>query len=166
MADKETEKGRRILVADDDEGISRLLTRILQRAGYTVVTAVDGAQAVSQAQQESPDLVLLDILMPGGGGLLALARLKMSAKTDRIPVIVLTGAASAEEEARALATGAIRSCGSRLTPPPCWMRSGRQSARNNFRFWTRDGLRAFSPQSPSNADGLRRVIRSGPGRPR
>jgi len=107
MVDKETEKGRRILVADDDEG-SRLLTRILQRAGYTVVTAVDGAQAVSQAQQESPDLVLLDILMPGGGGLLALARLKMSAKTDIIPVIVLTGAASADEEARALATGAIR----------------------------------------------------------
>ncbi len=108
MVSKEKEKGRRILVADDEEGISRLLTRILQGAGYTVLTAMDGSQTVLQAHQETPDLILLDILMPAGGGLMALARLKMSAKTDTIPVIVLTGAASPDEEARALATGAIR----------------------------------------------------------
>ena len=100
--------GRRILVVDDDKDVVVFLSRLFQRAGYTVLTAQDASQAVTQAHQEKPDLILTDVTMPGGGGFSVLDRLNMSGTSAAIPIIVLTGADDPEVEARALAGGAIR----------------------------------------------------------
>jgi len=107
-------KGRRILVVDDDEDVVRFLTRLLQRAGYTVLTAADPLQAVMQADREAPDLILTDITMPAGGGFSFLERLTTSTKTRAIPIIVLTGADDPGIEDRALAAG-----GTRVLHKPC-----------------------------------------------
>lgn len=98
-------KGRRILVVDDDPDVLLFLTRLLQRTGYTVLTALDAAQAVTQAHQQAPDLIVTDMTMPAGGGLSMLARLTTSTKAGPIPIIVLTGSDDPELEARAQAAG-------------------------------------------------------------
>ncbi len=101
-------KGQRILVVEDDQDTLLLLTSLLQAAGYTVLTALDPSQALMQAQREKPALILTDILMPAGGGLSVLKRLKMSTKTGTIPIIVLTALGDPQIEAEALAAGALR----------------------------------------------------------
>ena len=98
----------RILVVDDDKDVVVFLSRLLQRAGYTVLTAQDPSQAVMHAHQAWPDLILTDLTMPGGGGLSVHDRLTMSGTSAAIPILVLTGNDDAEVEARALAAGAIR----------------------------------------------------------
>jgi len=98
----------RILVVDDDNDVIVFLSRLLQRAGYSVLKARNATQAVTQAERESPDLILTDISMPGGGGLTVLERLTMSMKTSATPIIVLTGNDDPDLEARALATGVTR----------------------------------------------------------
>lgn len=97
--------GRRILVVDDDKDLLQFLARLLQRAGYTVVTAQDASEATTRANRESPDLILTDITMPAGGGFSVLERLTMSTKTNAVPIIVLTGTDDPQIEARALAAG-------------------------------------------------------------
>jgi CheY-like chemotaxis protein len=100
--------GRRILVVDDDRDLLVFLTRLLQRAGYAVITAQDAAQAVMQARRDPPDLILTDITMPAGGGLNVLDRLMTATRTGAIPVIVLTGNDDPQVEVRALAAGVTR----------------------------------------------------------
>lgn len=100
--------GHRILVVDDDKDMILLLTRLLQKAGHTVLTALDASQAVMQAHREKPALILLDIQMPAGGGLTVIDRLKMSTKTNTIPIVVLSASQDPEVEARALAAGVTR----------------------------------------------------------
>ncbi|MFC2171990.1 PleD family two-component system response regulator [Acidobacteriota bacterium] len=83
-------KSRRILVIDDDRNIAELLKVNLDHAGYDVVVAFDGMQAVTTAQKEKPDLILLDIMLPAGSGFTVLRRLRMSSKTAMIPVIAMS----------------------------------------------------------------------------
>lgn len=90
------------------------LTRLLERAGYTVVTASDATQAVTQVHREAPDLVLTDITMPSGGGFTVLDQIAGSKEAGTVPIIVLTGTDDPELEARALAAGVIR-----VLPKPC-----------------------------------------------
>lgn len=97
---------RRVLVVDDDEDMIRLLTRVLETAGYIVVTAYDAAEAVIQAQRERLDLIVLDIVMPEGGGFGVLQQLTTSPETRTIPTIVLTGSDEPAVEAWARAAGA------------------------------------------------------------
>jgi CheY-like chemotaxis protein len=106
--------GKRILVVDDDRQMVLLLTRILQGAGYSVLSALDAAQGVMQAHRQQPDLVVLDLVMPAGGGLTVLDRLRASMKTTAIPIIVLTASDLHEAKARATAAGAV--C---VLPKPC-----------------------------------------------
>jgi DNA-binding response OmpR family regulator len=95
---------KKILVVDDERDIVKALMIRLQRAGYEVVTAFDGAQGVFMAHKEKPDLIILDIRMPAGNGFSVAQRLKRSTHTFTIPVIFLTGSpeTNAEEKARAL----------------------------------------------------------------
>jgi CheY-like chemotaxis protein len=92
--------GRRVLVVDDDRLTLTWASRTLQKAGYTVVSALDAQQAVMQAHREAPEVIVTDLAMPAGGGLSAVERLQLSARTSSIPVIVLTGSADAAMEAR------------------------------------------------------------------
>jgi CheY-like chemotaxis protein len=92
--------GRRVLVVDDDRLTLTWASRTLQKAGYTVVSALDAQQAVMQAHREAPEVIVTDLAMPAGGGLPAVERLQLSARTSSIPVIVLTGSADAAMAAR------------------------------------------------------------------
>jgi DNA-binding response OmpR family regulator len=81
----------RILVADDEQEIRNLLDHFLKGQGYEVVLASDGNQALKLAAEENPQVIILDIKMPGLDGLEVCKRLKEKDQTKFIPVIVITG---------------------------------------------------------------------------
>jgi CheY-like chemotaxis protein len=97
---------KRVLIVDDERDIVKALTIRLQRAGYEVVTAFDGAQGIFMAHKEKPDLILLDIRMPAGNGFSVAEKLKQSTDTLAIPVIFLTGSPEKNSEEKAMALGA------------------------------------------------------------
>jgi CheY-like chemotaxis protein len=79
-----------ILLVEDSKVQKLALERILFKAGYLVLLAVDGEEALSLARESVPDLVLLDLLLPGVGGEEVLYALKRDANTEQIPVIVVS----------------------------------------------------------------------------
>ena len=79
-----------ILIADDNDDLRSLLAYQLQAKGYRILMASDGRQAVEKCRAEKPDLVLLDVLMPGKDGAEAGAELQEDPATSHIPVIFLT----------------------------------------------------------------------------
>ena len=91
---------KKILVVDDDPNIVKLLTVNLEAAGYRVVSANDGAQAVKQARKEKPDLIILDILLKAESGYLVLDMLGMTAETSLIPIITMSGFTQEEIQKR------------------------------------------------------------------
>ena len=95
-----------LLIVDDDTSSLVALTHILQPE-YTVYTAKDGAGALKNAEQNPPDLILLDILMPGMDGYEVIAALQASDKLGEIPVIFITGLNHCEDEEKGLALGAM-----------------------------------------------------------
>jgi len=97
---------KKILIVDDERDIVKALTIRLQGAGYEVVTAFDGAQAIFVAHKERPDLIILDIRMPAGDGFGVAEKLKHSASTFSIPVIFLTGGPERNSEEKAMTLGA------------------------------------------------------------
>lgn len=80
----------RILVVDDEADIINLLKLILEAEGYQVVSALSGDEALGLAEVEAPDLVLLDLMMPGKSGLETCRTLKTQSKTKNIPVIIFS----------------------------------------------------------------------------
>jgi two-component system, cell cycle response regulator DivK len=93
-----------LYVEDNDDNIFMLRSR-LTRAGYTVVVATDGAQGVTMAAAERPDLVLMDLSLPVLDGWEATRRIKAAADTSAIPVIALTAHAMPGDQEKALAAG-------------------------------------------------------------
>jgi two-component system alkaline phosphatase synthesis response regulator PhoP/two-component system response regulator VicR len=84
---------KKILAVDDERHIVRLVEVNLQRAGYEVVTAYDGREALEKVKSENPDLVVLDVMMPYMDGFEVLKNLKADPTTAEIPVIMLTAKA-------------------------------------------------------------------------
>lgn len=80
----------KVLVADDEADILNLAKMVLEKAGYQVVTASNGVEAESKINSELPDLVLLDVVMPGKGGFEVCKTIKGNSKTRFIPVIMFT----------------------------------------------------------------------------
>ncbi len=97
---------KKILVIDDDLDIRLGLNARLRANGYETVFAEDGVGALSVARKESPDLILLDIGLPGGDGFSVLERLKTNTSLATIPVVVLSARDAEENERRALEAGA------------------------------------------------------------
>jgi DNA-binding response OmpR family regulator len=95
-----------VLVVEDDTETLRAMCVRLRHQGFEVTTAVDGATALIVALRERPDIVLLDLGLPGGGGLAVLQRLRLRAELAGIPVLVVTARADAAAKADALAAGA------------------------------------------------------------
>jgi two-component system alkaline phosphatase synthesis response regulator PhoP len=81
----------KILIVDDDVITQRLVRNMLKSLGHEVITARDGAEAVSLARDEKPAVILMDVLMPGMDGYTALGEIKRDLKTSKIPVVMLTG---------------------------------------------------------------------------
>ena len=100
-------KRKRVLIADDDRTLTHLLSSSLQEMGWAVDVAFDAMQAVMFTRQHTPDIIVLDIAMPGGTGRQALHSLKASSKLRGIPVVVLSGSVDPDEEAKLVALGAV-----------------------------------------------------------
>jgi CheY-like chemotaxis protein len=94
-----------ILAVDDDEDNLLLLSYVLEPLGCSLITAVDGFSALLKAQTYHPDLILLDILLPGMDGTDVTLRLKKDPKTQNIPVIAVTALASAKDQQKILQSG-------------------------------------------------------------
>jgi putative two-component system response regulator len=95
-----------ILVVDDDPIIVGLLTRMLARDGYEVLTARDGVEALDLVATHQPDLVLLDVTMPRMDGFAVCRRLKENEQTALIPVTMLTGLDDQDHRRRGIEAGA------------------------------------------------------------
>jgi len=91
-----------IMVVDDEEDILNLIERILSRRGHRVITARDGREALRKLKEERPDLVLLDIMMPGLSGYQLCKIIKQSRETSSTTVAMLTVKSDDEDKVRAL----------------------------------------------------------------
>jgi DNA-binding response OmpR family regulator len=96
----------RILVADNDEDVLALVAFRLRRAGYEVLLARDGDEALAQARAELPDLCVLDVMMPGLTGVEVTQRLRSDESTRTLPVILLTARVQEADLVRGYAAGA------------------------------------------------------------
>jgi DNA-binding response OmpR family regulator len=107
MASPEIAKmNKKILVVDDDRDVLIGLNARLRSAGYATVFASDALAAVRMARTEEPDLILLDIGLPAGGGFTVLDRLRQNASLSFIPVFVISARDPEEIEKKALDAGA------------------------------------------------------------
>lgn len=97
---------KKILFIEDESALQEALTHVLEEAGYAVVSALDGEIGMRVAQEEKPDLILLDLILPKKDGFDVLKALKEGPITKEIPVIILTNLAGEEHIERALALGA------------------------------------------------------------
>jgi DNA-binding NarL/FixJ family response regulator len=95
------------LVVDDSPETLRLLTDALDAAGMTVMVALDGASAMRIVDQITPDIVLLDAIMPGMDGFETCRRLKRDAGLDNVPIIFMTGLAETEHIVHGLEAGGV-----------------------------------------------------------
>jgi DNA-binding response OmpR family regulator len=99
-------QSKKVLVAEDEPDIRQLITYSLQFAGFAVVQAINGEDAVNKATKELPDLILLDVRMPKMNGYEACAALKEQATTKRIPVVFLSARGQETEIKYGLELGA------------------------------------------------------------
>ena len=97
----------KILIADDSRFQGQLLASFVSPKGFEAVFALDALQAWTAALRSAPQLILLDINMPGGTGIEVLKRLRMSTKTQHIPVIVVSGEENPATETMARSLGAV-----------------------------------------------------------
>jgi two-component system cell cycle response regulator DivK len=95
----------KILIVEDDRANREMLARYLTLLGYRIVLALDGAQAVTLAQTEHPDLILMDMRLPVMDGWEATRRIKAGTMTRAIPVVALTAYAMDDERRRCLEAG-------------------------------------------------------------
>ena len=98
-------KKPQILIADDRPSSRELLRLVLERAGYDVTEAEDGARALTQAREGSPDLILLDLQMPGLDGYGVLAALRAEERFAQVPVLALTASAMRGDREKILEAG-------------------------------------------------------------
>lgn len=96
---------RKILTCDDEKHIVRLIQVNLERAGYEVVTAYNGAECLEAVAADKPDLIVLDVMMPEMSGFEVLEKLKSSDDTKDIPVIMLTARAQDADVLRGWQSG-------------------------------------------------------------
>ena len=97
---------QKILVCDDDPNIRNIIDFGLQAEGFQVLVAADGAEALELARREAPDLVILDVMMPGSDGVEVCAALKQDEATRHLPVLLLTARTGKQDRDRGLAAGA------------------------------------------------------------
>ena len=95
-----------ILIADDDPNILRALTFIMERQGHSVRTATDGAQALAAVADATPDLVLLDVMMPRANGYEVCRTLRARAECDDVRIIMLTARGQDADQKNGIELGA------------------------------------------------------------
>lgn len=98
---------KNILVVEDDKFLRELIVRKLGEEGYNTSEAVDGEEGAKKVKEERPDLVLLDLILPGIDGFEVLAGIKQDPQTSSIPVIVLSNLGQTEDVEKGLKLGAV-----------------------------------------------------------
>lgn len=98
--------GRKILVVDDEPYVVRALSFILKKGGYEVTTAADGQEALRHVEEDKPDLILLDIMMPDLDGFEVTQRLKKDPATKDIYIILITAKGQEEDRRKGFESGA------------------------------------------------------------
>ena len=95
-----------VLVVDDSPTEMHLIRGILEKGGYQVITAVDGESGVAEAKHSKPDLILMDVVMPGLNGFQATRQLSRNPETSQIPIIMVTTKSQETDRAWGLRQGA------------------------------------------------------------
>ncbi len=108
---------KRVLVVEDQEDNMQIMNDMLASAGYEVVKAVTGHEGVAMAESHKPDLILMDIMLPGLDGYEATRRIKDDAALRHIPVIAVTSYALDGEESRAEEAGCDAYFSKPVSPP-------------------------------------------------
>jgi two-component system sensor histidine kinase/response regulator len=106
LTPEEKAQGGRMLVVDDIEANVRLLSRILKNAGHEISTAQSGQEALEKVLSEPPDVVLLDVMMPGMDGFEVCRRLRADPQTSTLPIVMVTALQETEDRVKALEAGA------------------------------------------------------------
>jgi two-component system alkaline phosphatase synthesis response regulator PhoP len=96
----------KILIADDDPLMLRLVGYLLSKEGYEIVTAMDGEEALERVDTEKPDLVILDVMMPGIDGLEVCRRLRSQPETAALPIVMLSARSKVSDRIAGLQAGA------------------------------------------------------------
>jgi len=99
-------QGACVLLVEDEEQLRRVMKDLLQREGYRVAEARDGIQALDEVDRFAPDVIILDLNLPGMDGYGVLAQLRSRAATREIPVMVLTAKGDEDNEVRVFELGA------------------------------------------------------------
>lgn len=97
---------KKVLIVDDSPTERHVLEQIMQEAGYEIITAASGEEGVIKAKQELPDLVLMDVVMPGMNGYQATREISKSKETAGIPVIICTSRGADTDKVWGLRQGA------------------------------------------------------------
>ncbi|MBI4124837.1 MAG: response regulator [Deltaproteobacteria bacterium] len=98
---------KKILIVDDNADTVEILKSLLEKEGYKVLVSQDGEEGVQIAAQQIPDLILMDINMPGLRGDMAAMRIRGEASTRHIPIVILTGVEDVQEKVLASQAGVV-----------------------------------------------------------
>lgn len=98
--------GKSILVIEDDQTSQNIIRHFLEKNGFAVISAGDAEEGLRQARDKPPDLILLDLMLPGMSGFQVLSRLKQDAALAPIPVIILSSLTQEDDIMKALTSGA------------------------------------------------------------
>lgn len=98
---------KKILIIEDDKFLRKVIAQKIMKEGYEMAEAVDGEGGVESAKKEKPDIILLDLILPGIDGFEVLARLKGDQETSKIPVIILSNLGQKEDAEKGLKMGAV-----------------------------------------------------------
>ena len=96
----------KILIVDDDTGLTQLLQLVFESRGFWVTTAYDGEQALQVLEKELPEVIVLDLMMPGVGGLEVCKQVRQDPRTAHIPIIVLSAMPNESAHQDAMEAGA------------------------------------------------------------
>src|SRR5262249_10570636 len=138
----------RILVVDDEVRNVKLMEAILAPRGYTVVQAYNGEEAQQQVQQQRPDIINLDVMMPGMDGFTVCKRLKDNPDTYLIPVVIMTALGQTEDRIKGIDAGADDFLTKPVNRDELLARIRTSLRLKRAIDATLDGLRQEPPQSP------------------
>ncbi|PIP25028.1 MAG: response regulator [Candidatus Nealsonbacteria bacterium CG23_combo_of_CG06-09_8_20_14_all_36_12] len=97
----------KVLILEDDKFLRELIAQKLQREGFLISEAIDGEEGLKKIKEEKPDLVLLDLILPGIDGFEVLKKIKDDESTSQIPVIVLSNLGQKDDVDRGIKLGAV-----------------------------------------------------------
>jgi DNA-binding response OmpR family regulator len=97
---------KRILLIEDDPSVLRAISYMLEKEGYDVLTAMNGLVGLRKAKEENPDLLILDVMLPGIDGFEVCHRLRAESQTAQLPILMLSAKGQAADRSTGLQVGA------------------------------------------------------------